>query len=91
VVLSYFALYLGKIIYHGHRKFLSVGHRWRSQEYIEVFNGQLEPSTETPQRWNAWDWLANWEHVDEQNLALEHSGMKALSKLYNLEYLAVLF
>jgi hypothetical protein len=89
VVPSYSALHLGKIIYHGHRKFLPKGYRWRSEEYIEAFNGQMEPSMKPPQRWNAWDWLANWEHVDEGSLALENSGMKALSKLYDLEYWGV--
>jgi hypothetical protein len=87
---SYSALELGKVIYHGHRKYLPAGHPWRSEDHIQNFNGHVELSTEPPHRWNGWDWLANWEKVEGGVLAIENSGMKGLSKFYDLEYWAVI-
>jgi hypothetical protein len=61
---SLFALELGKVIYHGHRKFLPSLHRWKQDDCIGAFNGQREYGMEPPKRWNAWDWLANWKKVE---------------------------
>lgn len=87
---SYSAKELGKIIFHGHRKFLPPHHMWRSEDYNHLFNGEAERSTEPPKRWNGWDWLAAWGQVEEGSLHIVDSGMKALSKFYDLEYWAVI-
>ena len=44
---------LGEIIYHGHRKFLLPGHRWKSKDCIGAFNGKRELSKEPLRKWTS--------------------------------------
>lgn len=86
---SYGTVHLGKTIYHGHRKFLARGHKWRHQRHKKKFNGQMETSLGPPERWTGWQWLAQWGKVEEGTLSMETSGMKGCSIFYELEYWAV--
>ena len=86
---AYSTKILSKVIYHGHRKFLKKDHMWRARHHNNKFNGQDEASVEPPKWWTGWDWLCQWEKVDEGRLDVGSSGMKGLSSFYELEYWAV--
>jgi hypothetical protein len=88
---SYSKNFLGKVTYHGHRKFLKKKHRWRARWHNDKFNGKDEESTKPPMRWIGWDWLCQWEKVEARTVQLNSSGMKDLSIFYELEYWAVHF
>ena len=54
---AYSTEFLGKIIYHGHRKFLVRGHKWRARRNNALWGGYDEESKEPPKRWT-WVWVA---------------------------------
>ena len=72
---AYSTEFLGKIIYHGHRKFLVWGHKWRARRYNALWGGYDEESKEPPKRWTGYEWLAMWTKVEEGQVPLATSGM----------------
>jgi hypothetical protein len=86
---AYSTEFLGKIIYHGHRKFLVRGHKWRARRYNALWGGYDEESKEPPKRWTGYEWLAMWTQVEEGMVPLATSGMKGLSIFFELDYWAV--
>ena len=82
VIESKKCMYLKKVVYFGHRKYLPMKHKYRATRNRNKFNGESFSKVPKPERTTGRFWLKQWKKVQNKTVKLKDSGMKDKSILF---------